>query len=294
MNQKVCLRSDLKAYLFILPSFVLVFVFVIVPIIRSAYLSFHSWDMVTAEPVFVGFRNYIDLFSENEIFQSIWRTFYYSIIVIPFSMIIGLALSLAMSSENRLNVFYRTIFFSPRVTSMVAISAVWLYIYHPQYGLLNRLLEIWGIAPVRWLNDTNIALISLAVITIWKQIGFCTVVYLGGIQNIEKEVLEAAKVDGADRLKSLWYIKLPMISPTTFMLTILMTIDAFKVFTQIEVMTQGGPAQSTQNLVVMLYKYGFIKYSMGHASTVGMVLFGIILTINFIQMLYEKKVFYGE
>lgn len=248
--------------------------------------------MVTSDPVFIGLRNYKDLFSDSEFYQTLRQTLSYAGIIIPTTMILGFVLALMMSETSRINVVFRTIFFSPKVTSMVAISSVWLYIYHPQYGILNRLLQVVGIDPVRWLNDTHSALFAISIVAIWRTLGFCTVVYLGGIQNISAEVLEAAEVDGASILRKIWHIKIPLVSPTSFMLLVLTTIDTLKMFTSIEVLTQGGPAHSTQNLTVMLYDYAFGQYQMGYASAISMVLFGLILTINLLQMMLEEKVVY--
>lgn len=289
---KRSIRQDLNGYLFIFPAFFCLLVFVIYPIIRCGYLSFFNWDMVTSDPVFIGLRNYKDLFSDSEFYQTLRQTLSYAGIIIPTTMILGFVLALMMSETSRINVVFRTIFFSPKVTSMVAISSVWLYIYHPQYGILNRLLQVVGIDPVRWLNDTHSALFAISIVAIWRTLGFCTVVYLGGIQNISAEVLEAAEVDGASILRKIWHIKIPLVSPTSFMLLVLTTIDTLKMFTSIEVLTQGGPAHSTQNLTVMLYDYAFGQYQMGYASAISMVLFGLILTINLLQMMLEEKVVY--
>lgn len=285
-------KSEVVGLLFILPAFICLLAFVIWPIIQCGYLSFFHWNLGVSQPVFRGLDNYISLFTDSEIYQTLLQTLLYAVIVIPSALIIGLLLALLISDESRVNVVYRTIFFSPKVTSMVAISSVFLYIYHPQYGILNRVLGVLGISPVRWLNDVKSALFSLAVIAVWRTLGFCTVIYLGGIQNISGDVLEAAQIDGVNSVQMVWHIKLPLISPTTFMLLILVTIDTLKMFTTINVMTGGGPAKSTQNLTVMLYQYAFQKYQMGYASAVSMVLFVIILVINLFQMRLEKKVVY--
>ena len=187
---------------------------------------------------------------------------------------------------------FRTLLFTPRVSSMVAISVVWLFIYNPQYGLLNSVFGLFGIAPIRWLNDPALALPSLSIITIWRMLGYSTVVFLGGIQNISEDVLEASTIDGANPLQTIWHITIPLVSPTTFMLLILNTIEVLKMFTTINVMTDGGPAKATQNLVVMLYEYAFRRYQLGYASTIAVVLFVLILAVNLLQMALERFVNY--
>ncbi len=286
------LKSNMQAYLFIFPAFFLIAVFTLIPLVEGFFLGFFSWDMVTSAPRFVGMRNYNDILGDSEIYESFRRTILYALMLIPLSMIFGLFLALLLTGKSKVNVVYRTIFFSPMVTSMVAMSAVWLYIYHPSYGPINQLLHYFGITPVRWLNDRATALPSLGIMAVWKQLGFCTVIYLAAIQNISKEVIEAAMVDGASALQRIFLIEIPLVSPATFLLVILLTIESFQVFTQINVMTQGGPAESTQNVLVMLFRYAFERFQMGFASAIGVLLFLSVLGINLIQLSFERKVHY--
>ncbi|MCI5956685.1 MAG: sugar ABC transporter permease, partial [Clostridiales bacterium] len=223
-----------------------------------------------------------------------WRTVQYAIIVLPVTLILGFLLALMLKRSSKLNVVFRTMLFTPRVSSMVAISVVWLFIFNPQYGLLNSVLGLFGVPPVRWLNETSSALPSIALITIWRMLGYSTVVYLGGIQNISEDVLEASTIDGANALQTVWHITVPLTSPTTFMLLILNSIEVLKMFTTINVMTDGGPAKATQNLVVMLYEYAFRRYQVGYASAIALVLFLLILIINLVQMACERFVSYDS
>lgn len=287
------LKGEAMGILFILPAFLCLLVFVLIPIVRSVYLSFFSWDMITSDPVFLGLRNFKDLFADATFFKALKQTFVYCILIIPVSMAGGLIAALCMAEERRVNVLFRSIFFSPRVTSMVAISAVWIYILHPQIGILNRVLGVFGVTPpIRWLNDTKTAIIGVALVAIWKSLAYCTILYLGGVQNVPREVMEAATVDGANALQKVWHIQLPLVSPTSFMLMILVTIDTLKMFTSINVMTGGGPAKSTMNLTTMLYGRAFGSFEFGYASAIGVILFAIILIVNAIQMRLEKYVNY--
>ena len=279
-------------YAIILPAFILLGLFRLYPILRNFILSFTSWDMVTADPRFIGIANYLELFSDEDFFSSIVVTLEYAVSFIVLSLVVGLALSLCMTAKNKMNIFYRTVFFSPTVTSMVAMSAVWLFIYHPQYGSLNSILGMLGIQPVRWLNTMDTALPSLVMMNVWKRMGFCTVVYLGALLGISSETVEAARIDGANEWQLLWHIKLPLISPTTFMLVILMTIESFQVFTQINVMTQGGPNGSTTNLVTYMYMQAFDQFRVGYGSAIAVVLLAIVLLIYLIQMYFERFVNY--
>lgn len=291
MLLKENVKENIAGYLFIFPASILLITFVIYPLLSGIYNSFQSWNLISS-PKFVGWRNYIQLFSSNEFYKSLINTLLYALIIIPSSLIIGFLLAFFIQKPGKLNIVYRTIYFIPRVTSMVAMSSVWLFLYNPQYGLFNTVLGWFGIPAIRWLNDTDTALVSVSIIIVWRTIGYATVLFLSGLQNIPSSVIEAAELDGVTGIKRLRYIELPLVSPTSFMLLILITIDSLKLFTTIDVMTQGGPANSTQNLVVMLYNYGFAKYQIGYASAISVVLFVLILIINMIQMKLEKKVVY--
>ena len=285
------LMENVAGYLFILPAAVLLIAFVIYPLFASLYNSFTSWNLIFPRK-FIGLRNYSEMFLSEEFWQSVLNTFLYALIIIPFSMAIGFVLAFLIRKPSKANVVYRTIYITPMVTSMVAMSAVWLFLYNPQYGLVNTIIEALGGEGKRWLNEPETALPALSVILIWKNIGYTAVLFLGGLQNIPKSVTEAAELDGATGLKRIRYIDLPLISPTSFMLLILLTIDTLKLFTTIDVMTQGGPAGTTENLVVMLYKYGFQNNRIGYASAISVVLFLLIVVVNLIQMRLEKKVNY--
>lgn len=283
--------ENIAGYFFILPSTILLLAFIIYPLISSFYNSFTSWNLIT-DARFVGLRNYTELVKDGEFWKSLGNTLLYAVIIIPFSLVFGFVLAFLIQKPGRMNVIYRTMYFIPRVTSMVAMSSVWLFLYNPQYGFFNTVLSRLGLPTVRWLNEPSSALISVAIIIIWRTIGYATVLFLSGLQNISQSVLEAAELDGVKGLKRIRYIDLPLVSPTSFMLLILITIDSLKLFTTIDVMTQGGPANSTQNLVVMLYRYAFQKYQIGYASAVSVILFILILAINMLQMRLEKKVVY--
>ena len=291
MNVKKRCLQECKGIAWTLPALVFLMAFTIYPMLNAVVTSFYNWNL-TSKKKFIGLYNYKKLFGSPEIFETIGRTLQYAVIILPITLLLGFALALMLRKKSRLNVVYRTMIFTPRVSSMVAISVVWLFIYNPQYGLLNVMLGSLGIPPVRWLNEPSSALPSLAAIAVWRMLGYSTVVYLGGIQNISDEINEAAHIDGANTLQTIWHITLPLVSPTTFMLLILNSIEVLKMFTTINVMTDGGPAKATQNLVVMLYEYAFRRYQVGYASAIALVLFVLILMVNLIQMGLERYVNY--
>ena len=281
------LAQEAKGVAWTLPALTFLVMFTLYPMVNAIITSFYNWNL-TGRKKYIGGYNYQKLFSDPEIYETIWRTLQYAIIVLPATLIFGFILALLLKKSTKINVLFRTLLFTPRVSSMVAISVVWLFIYNPQYGLLNSVFGLFGIAPIRWLNDPALALPSLSIITIWRMLGYSTVVFLGGIQNISEDVLEASTIDGANPLQTVWHITIPLVSPTTFMLLILNTIEVLKMFTTINVMTDGGPAKATQNLVVMLYEYAFRRYQLGYASTIAVVLFVLILAVNLLQMALER------
>ncbi len=287
------LAQEARGVAWTLPALVFLLLFTLYPMVNAIITSFYNWNL-TGRKKYIGTYNYQKLFSNPEIYETIWRTVQYAIIVLPVTLILGFLLALMLKRSSKLNVVFRTMLFTPRVSSMVAISVVWLFIFNPQYGLLNSVLGLFGIPPVRWLNETASALPSIALITIWRMLGYSTVVYLGGIQNISEDVLEASTIDGANALQTVWHITVPLTSPTTFMLLILNSIEVLKMFTTINVMTDGGPAKATQNLVVMLYEYAFRRYQVGYASAIALVLFLLILIINLVQMACERFVSYDS
>ncbi len=285
-------KSNICGYLMILPAFLLLGALNFYPILRNLILSFTSWDMVVGDPVFLGLENYKELFTSRGFVGCLKVTLMYTIAYVPISMGLGFILANLMASKSKMNVLYRTAFFLPYVTSMVAMSAVFLYIFHPQYGTLNSILGMLGISPVAWLNQKSTALWALVAMNIWKTTGFCAVIYLSSIQNISEELLEAADIDGATGLQKFFYIKIPLVSPTTFMLVIMLTIESFKVFTQIHVMTGGGPDGATTNLLTYMFEQAFEQFRVGYGGAISVVLLICVLIINGIQMYFEKFVNY--
>lgn len=285
-------NSSWIGYLFILPAFALLILFNFVPIIMNVYLSFTSWDMLLGDPEFVGLMNYVQLLQSEGFWHNLGVTVKYAVVFVPISMALGLGIALLLMENNVFVKIMRTIFFAPTVTSMVAISAVWLYIFHPQYGTLNNILSMFNIAPVAWLNDPDVALYSLILLNIWKRVGFCCVIYLGALLSIPRDYYEAAALDGASAVQKFRYVTLNLISPTSFMLLVLLTIEVFQIFTQIDIMTQGGPNEATMNLLASMYYVAFTEFRMNEGSTLSIVLLLIVMAVNFVQMKLEKYVNY--
>jgi multiple sugar transport system permease protein len=272
----------------LLPSLLGVGIFTLIPVLASFGLSFAQWNLLSP-PKWVGFANYAALISEPLFWKVLGNTFVYAFSVVLFEVPIALALAIALNQQGWVVKIFRTVFFLPVVTSMIAIALVWNWIYDPQYGLLNAALGALGIKPIAWLFTTDWALPALIVMGIWKNVGYSMVIFLAGLQNIPDELYEAASIDGANPWQQFLNVTLPMVSPTLFFVTTMSTITAFQIFDSVYMMTQGGPENSTNVAVYWLYQNAFEFFQVGRASAMAYVLFAIILTLTLIQWSLRKK-----
>lgn len=221
--------------------------------------------------------------------QVTWNTIIYTILTVPVGMILSLLLAVALDSIHALKKFYRGAFFLPSITSMVVVSIVWQWIYNPEYGLMNFFLSWFGVTPQKWLTSSGTALISLAIVGIWKRLGYDMVIFLSGLQGISTNYYEAAQLDGANSFQRFWYITVPLLRPTTFFVFVMAIISSFQVFDQVQLMTQGGPGRSSSVLVHYLYQNAFQYFKMGYACALAYLLFAIVLVMTLINMRTEKK-----
>ncbi len=282
-------KNMAMAYLFLLPNLVGFLIFTLIPIVCSMGLSFMEWD--SANPmVFVGFENFKRLWTDDTFKISLWNTVYYSIFTVPLTMAAALGLAIILNQKMKgINIF-RTIFFFPHVASLVAIAVVWNLLFHPTLGPVNNILRFLGIAnPPGWTSSVDWAMPVIIIVSIWKSMGYYMILYLSGLQAIPRELYEAAKVDGANSFQRFKSITLPMLTPTTFFVSIMLTIACFKVFDLVSVMTNGGPGRATNVLVFNIYNTAFINYEFGYASAISMILFIIVLAITIVQFRAEKK-----
>lgn len=277
------------AYAFLLPNFIGFMIFTLIPIVCSMGLSVMEWD--SSNPmVFVGFDNFKRLVTDETFKISLGNTLYYSVFTVPLTMAAALGLAMILNQKMKgINIF-RTIFFFPHVASLVAVAVVWNLLFHPTLGPINQILRAIGISnPPGWTASVEWAMPAVIIVSIWKSMGYYMVLYLSGLQGIPRELYEAAKVDGASAFQRFKSITLPMLTPTTFFVSIMLTISCFKVFDLISVMTNGGPGRATNVLVYDIYNTAFINYEFGYASAISMVLFAIVLIITIIQFRTEKK-----
>ncbi|MFI3622629.1 carbohydrate ABC transporter permease [Vagococcus fluvialis] len=273
---------------FLLPSLLGFTLFIIYPIFYSLGVSFTNWDLINAKE-FIGFGNYSRLLSDPQFWNSLKNTFYFIIGYLPSVMIIGLLIALLLNSKLKMKVLFRGIYFLPVVTSWVAVSLVWKWLFNPKFGLINYFIEMIGISGPSWLNDPKTAMIAIIITSVWKDIGFIMVLYLGGLQNISTSLYEAAGIDGASKFQQFWKITLPMLKPTTFFVSMISLINSFQVFDQVNIMTEGGPGDSTTVLVQNIYNSAFKYSEMGYAAAMSWVLFLIILIVSLVQMWGERK-----
>ena len=288
MNNKK-IKNAATAYLFLLPNLIGFLIFTLIPILCSMVLSVMEWD--SSNPmVFVGLNNFKRLLSDDTFKISLWNTVYYSVFTVPLTMAAALGLAMILNQKLKgINIF-RTIFFFPHVASLVAIAVVWNLLFHPTLGPINNFLRALGMEnPPGWTASVQWAMPVVIIVSIWKSMGYYMILYLSGLQAIPRELYEAAKVDGAGSFQRFKSITLPMLTPTTFFVSIMLTIACFKVFDLVSVMTGGGPGRATNVLVYNIYNTAFVNYEFGYASAISMVLFLIVLTITIIQFRAEKK-----
>lgn len=283
------MRNFLTGILFILPNFIGFLIFTLIPVIASLVLSFLKWDLINP-PEFVGLNNFFYLIKEDQAFWAVLKnTGYYSLLVIPGTIIFSLILAVLLNAKLKGSVVFRFIYFLPVVTSTVAVSLVWSWIYNPSFGLLNNFLSKFGVPPVAWLSDPRTAMVAIAIVSIWTGAGNNMVLFLSGMQGIPEQLYEAAGLDGAGPFRKFFSITLPMLTPTTFFVLVMTTINSFQVFDLVYMMTGGGPNNSTRTIVSYIYETGFEFFNMGNASASAWILFAFIFILTLIQFKVQNK-----
>lgn len=275
-------RLALAGYAFVAPGMILLTLLWFVPVLGALYLSFTKYAIVTP-PQWIGLANYKRLLSDELFLKAILNTAYYALGTIPVGMIIALILAVALNRNLRLVGFFRLSYYLPVITSMVAVSMIWLWIYNPEYGILNFLLGKIGISPKLWLAHPKWAMPSIIAMSIWKGVGKNMMLYLAGLQGIPDQLYDAAKVDGATGWKTFRHITWPLLLPTTFFILVVSTIGSFQVFEQVYIMTQGGPLNSTTTVVHQIYQSAFQFFKMGYASAQAFALFVLIFALSWVN-----------
>lgn len=286
-------RQSLWGFLFISPNLILFIIFFLIPIFATVFFSFAKWDLVNPAK-YIGIGNYKELLRDREFYKVFINTLYFTIISTPLNVILPLFLAMALNQKIKGIAIYRTAYFLPVVSSMVAVSLVWLWLFNRDYGLINAFLKLIGFSKQGWLNDVRLAMPSVVIVTVWKGLGFYMTIFLAALQDVPDTLIEAAKIDGANWFQRFFHITIPMISPAIFFVVIMSTIWGFQTFDQIYMITEGGPLGSTTVLVYELYKQGFEFLRMGKASAIAIFLLAIILVGTLIQWQIRKRWVYGE
>jgi multiple sugar transport system permease protein len=279
------------AWLSLAPALFFFALFVGFPVVYSFILSFEDWNMTSPVSHWVGLANYEALLGDETFLRSLLQTTVFTIAITAVVVIFSLAMALLIDLKLRFIKLYRTILYLPAVTSLVAIGIVWVWLFDPQYGLINQLLRAIGLEGPLWLADPAIALLALVITAAWRNVGYFATIFLAGLQGIDAQYYEAARIDGAGPWAWFWSITLPLLRPTVLFVVVMSVILSFQVFALVYVMTAGGPAGSTSVIVFYLYQQAFTYFRMGYASAVGYVLFVIIFALTLLQFkLFGKQV----
>ncbi len=278
------------ALLFLLLPVALLAALKIWPVFYNLYLSFTRYELFEP-PRFYGLKNYSYVFTNSTVRQSIFNTLLFTIEAVPIGTALALVIAKLLNQSIRGRVFLRTLYYLPVVSSVVVSAMIWRWIYSPQHGLLNHLLGTVGIPPQNWLNDPNLALISLVIVTIWGSIGSNMVIFLAGLQDIPRDIIEAARVDGANALQNFLLITVPLLRPVILFVVVTFTISIFRNFGLIFMLTQGGPFNRTNTMVWEVYQnvFGYLRFGRGAAISVVMLLIVLVLTMISFRVLRDRQ-----
>lgn len=281
-------RKFFTVLFFLLPNLLGFLVFVVYPVFRALIISSTNSDGLSKEK-FIGLANYVNLFNDASFIISLKNTLLYTAVTVPISIILGITMALLMNVKIPGIKLFRTIYFLPQVTSMIAIGLVWSMVL-ANNGPVNQLLNGIGILNTpKWISSTTWALISVEIVSIWRSMGYNAIILLAGLQGISIDLYEAAKLDGANTLQRFSHVTLPMLSPTIFFCLVTQLIGSFKVFDVIMAMTQGGPGRATNVLAYFIYNKSFVDFRFGYASAAAFILFFIIMIVTLVQFIGQRK-----
>ena len=289
MSDSVKNNINKTVILFLAPALSAIFIFFFLPVVAAFIMSFTDFGIYSLADwnytQFIGFENYKKLFNDPLFWQSLKNTFYFVIVAGPLSVIVSLFTAVMLNSKLTLvKPLFRLAYFLPVVTTLVAVSIVWRFIYHPHFGLLNYLIGFFGIKPIDWLGTTTWAMPSIIIMAVWKNFGYNMIIFIAGLQNIPEQLYEAAELEGANGWQKFYKITLPMLAPTTLFISIITLIGFFQLFAEPYIMTQGCPLNSTLSIVQYMYQEGFRWWNMGYAASLAFVLFAIIFIGTIIQI----------
>jgi len=283
-------KDALYGYLYILPSFLLLLIFSIIPIFLSVYFSFTEYNVIQS-PTWVGLNNYIRMLKDPFVTAALKNTVIYTLISVPLQTILSLVIAALIAGEfrNTYGNFLKSAMFVPVISSAILVGTLWGLMLTTDGGLINNVLALFGIGQINWLGSIKTSLISVCITAVWKNIGYFLVIFYAGILDIPSSHYEASKVDGASGWQQFWYITIPQLKPITYLVITLGMIWSFQVFDLVYVMTGGGPGKSTTTLVLYIYTTAFREYSMGYASSIAFLMFIVIILLNSLQNLLFRE-----
>ncbi|GHO68136.1 binding-protein-dependent transport system inner membrane protein [Ktedonobacter sp. SOSP1-52] len=283
----------LWGYVFLLPQFIGLIAFALIPLVSIFALSLVKWDGL-GPMHFIGLTNFFNQFADPDFQTALINTVYYTMLVVPAGLLLALLVAMGVN-KVRAKTIYRVIYFMPVITGSVAVSVIWIWLLDGNFGLINVLLGQWfHIKGPQWLVDAHLVIPSIAIVSIWWGLGFNMLLFLAGLQGIPGSYLEAAKIDGANKFQLFRHITLPLLSPTLFFVTVISIIHSFEVFDQTYVMTGGGPGKDSYTIVYHLYTLAFQKFEFGSASAAAVVLFAILLALTLLQFTLQRRWVYYE
>jgi sn-glycerol 3-phosphate transport system permease protein len=290
---KLKVQENMLAYLFLAPSLLLFGVFLFYPLLKSVYLSLHSTDPAGRIAAYVGFDNFNALFTSGLFLDGIRVTALFALLTVPTGLLLALVLAALTHNQLRGKRLFQFAFSLPMVLSVGSAAVIWKFLFHPTLGMLNYLLELAGMTPVAWLVNPDTALLSISLMTVWMNLGFNYIILSSGMQGISDEIYESARIDGAGAVTVFRKITLPLLSPTLFFVLVVSIISAFQAFGQINILTAGGPMNSTNVFVYSIYREAFVNFRFGTGSAQALMLFLVIMLLTLIQFKWvERKVHY--
>lgn len=280
-------------YLYLAPVLLLFGIFFIFPFFYSIFISFHDWNILTDRKIFIGLENYRRLFSARVFGISVANTFLYVLVQMPFSVALGFLYAVLIEKSEKYAVIFRLFFFMPVVISISAASLSFLTIFNTMHGPLNRIIEFFGIDGPNWLNSVRHALPAVMIIGVWQSFGYNVILYMSGLKQIDRQLYEAADLDGASAFKKVTSITLPMLSPVTFFVVVITTLFSFQVFATVQILTGGGPNNASTVWVFYIWREAFRYFETGTASSAASILFIFMLSVTFVMVRhFQKTVFY--
>lgn len=286
-------RRNLVAYSFIAPNFLGFAIFTLGPIVLALLMSFAEWDG-SNEMKFIGLSNFVEIFKDDRFLASLKNTIVYSVFTVPITLVIALGLAILLNQKIKGRNFFRTVTFFPYVASLVAVAAVWNMLFTPaKGGIVNQfLMNVLHVAPLKWAASSSTVMLTIIMFSVWKNMGYYMVIYLAGLQGISEDLYEAASLDGANAWQKFKHITVPQLKPTTFFVTIMLTINCFKVYDIVYMLAGGSNGvvnKSAMVLVYYIYEEAFRNWKLGKASASALVLFAIVLVVTLIQFKGEKN-----